>query len=89
MEEKQIQKVMKILTNWNPLCDEAFDIPDLDNYRTEACDILFHINFQNTNTKPKVITLIKNILNEAFDLILTREDCVDAGSKIYEIVRSK
>ena len=89
MEEKKIQEVMNILTEWNPLCDEAFDIPDLDNYRTEAIDILFHIDFQNANTEAKVITLIKNILNEAFDLILTREDCIEAGEKIYKIIKSK
>ena len=86
MEEKQIQQVMKILTDWNPLCDEAFDIPDLDNYRTEACDILFHINFQKTNTEKEISSLIKTILNQAFDLILTNEDCMDAGKKIYKIV---
>ena len=89
MEEKKIQEVMNVITEWDPLCDEAFDIPDLDNYRTEAIDILFHIDFQNANTEEKVITLLKNILNEAFDLILSREDCIQTGKKIYEIVRTK
>ncbi len=41
--EEQIRKTMDLLTTWNPLGDRAMTIGDLDNYRTEAIDILFHL----------------------------------------------
>ena len=52
---------MKILTDWNPLGNKASKISDLDNYSTEADDIIFNIDFQDANTESKVITLVKNI----------------------------
>jgi len=89
MDEEMIQEVMNVLTEWNPLGDKASDVPDLDNYRTEAIDILLQIDFEDANTETRVITLVKNLLNQAFDLTLTKEDCIAAGKKIYKIVKSK
>ena len=37
------QKVMSLLVEWDPLGDRANSILDLDNYRTEAIDILFQL----------------------------------------------
>ena len=40
MDETQIIKVAEVLSEWNPLGNEARNIPDLDGYRTEAIDII-------------------------------------------------
>ena len=47
MDETQITKVAEVLSEWNPLGNEARDIHDLDGYRTEAIDIIatFHLAF--------------------------------------------
>ena len=87
MEEILIQEVMKVLADWNPLDEDASDIPDLDNYRTEAIDILANIDLENANNTPKISTVIKNILNEAFDMFLTRDECKPIAKQIYEIVK--
>ena len=42
MEDYQISEVAKILNEWNPLGDEAEIVQDLDGYKTESIDILFH-----------------------------------------------
>lgn len=44
MDDELIEKVKLILTEWNPLGDQASQIDDLDNYETEAIDILFYLN---------------------------------------------
>jgi hypothetical protein len=46
MNEEHIRKVKKLLTEWNPLGDQANQILDLNNYDTEATDILFHVGKQ-------------------------------------------
>ena len=43
MEEYKISEVAKILNEWNPLSDEAANVPDLDGYRYESIDILVHL----------------------------------------------
>jgi hypothetical protein len=71
--EEHIQKTMQILTNWNPLGDKANLIKDLDNYRTEAIDILFHIDSFFMSSDPSIV--VRDILNQAFDLALSRDEC--------------
>lgn len=44
MDEQHIEKVKLLLTEWNPLGEKASQITDLENYETEAIDILFYIN---------------------------------------------
>ncbi|OHD26169.1 MAG: hypothetical protein A2086_05665 [Spirochaetes bacterium GWD1_27_9] len=87
MEEIIVQETMKVLADWNPLGDDASDVSDLDNYRAEASDILFHIDIENADTVPKISTLIKNILNDAFDMFLTRDECKPIAKQIYEIAK--
>jgi hypothetical protein len=38
MDEKHIEKVKQLLTDWNPLGERAKQITDLGNYETEAID---------------------------------------------------
>jgi hypothetical protein len=82
--EEQIQKVMQLLVEWNPLGDRVNSIEQLDDYRTEVIDILFHLSLNGPNASPARI--IQDVLNEAFDLSLSLEECMDVGLKISTLV---
>ena len=82
MEEITIKKVMEILTDWNPLGNRASDITDLNGYRTEAIDILFMISL---NKGSNVSGIIQQVLNQAFDISLTKEECIRPAKKIFEL----
>lgn len=83
--EEKIRKTMDLLTTWNPLGDKAKTIGDLDNYRTEAIDILFNLQLADPSANPARI--VQNVLNQAFDLSLSLEECADVGREIQEFVR--
>jgi len=85
IQEGLIQKVMKILTDWNPLGSRANTISDLDNYRTEAIDILCHFDLNKTNTT----TIVREVINQAFDLSLSVRDCADVGRRIQELIKNQ
>jgi hypothetical protein len=87
MEDYVISEVAKILSEWNPLGDKAADVQDLDGYKTESIDILFHLN--TSNGKAGVENVVMRVLNEAFDIELTKNECSDAASKIFRILRKK
>ena len=42
MEDYEVSEVAKILSEWNPLGDATVYVQDLDGYKTESIDILFH-----------------------------------------------
>jgi len=85
--EEHIQKTMQLLTNWNPLGNRASLIKDLNNYRTEAIDILFHIDSSFTSADPSIV--IRDLLNEAFDLSLSLDECSKVAQEIVKIKSSK
>ena len=87
MEEKQIQKIMTILSEWNPLKDRAANIPDLDGYRTEAIDILCLIHSRSSETN--VLNTVRTILNEAFGLALNKDECIEAAKQILMIAKEE
>ena len=78
--EENILKVTKLLTAWNPLGDKADSIKDLDNYRAEAIDILFNLDLRGPNGTPARI--VRDVLNQAFDLSLSIEKCMEIGRQI-------
>jgi len=82
--EEHIQKVMQLLVAWNPLGDRVNSIEKLDDYRTEAIDILFHLSLNGPNASPARI--VQDVLNEAFDLSLSLEECMNVGRKISTLV---
>jgi len=82
---EQIRKVMEVLTEWNPLGKRATTISDLDNYRTEAIDILFNLELRKSN--PAVI--VQQVINQAFDLSLSVADCTSVGRKIQELIKKQ
>ena len=66
MDEKQIEKVKQILTDWNPLGERAKQIKDLNNYEIEAIDILFFLDKKTSvNQINKIMT---QVLSEAYYL---------------------
>ena len=83
--KEQIQKVMDVLTEWNPLGSRASTISDLDNYRTEAIDILCHFDLNKTNTT----VIVRDVINQAFHLSLSKADCASVGRKIQELIKKK
>jgi len=85
IEDELIQKVMKILTDWNPLGSRASTISDLDNYRTEAIDILCHFDLNKANTE----IIVREVINQAFDLSLSARDCASVGRKIQELIKNQ
>jgi hypothetical protein len=85
--EEHIQKVMDLLVAWSPLGNRADSIKQLDNYRTEAIDILFHLSLSDPKTNPAKI--VRDILNEAFDLSLSLEECKRVGQEIAVINNRK
>jgi hypothetical protein len=87
MEEYKISEVAKILNEWNPLGEEAANIPDLDGYRYESIDILFHL--ESGKGKMSVESVLMQVLNEAFNIDLTKNDCSDAARKILRILGKK
>ena len=87
MEEYKISEVAKILNEWNPLGDEAANVPDLDGYRYESIDILFHL--ESGEGKKGVESVLMQVLNEAFNIELTKNDCSDAASKILRVLSKK
>lgn len=80
-----IEKVMKILADWNPLGSRASTISDLDNYRTEAIDILCHFDLHKTKTA----IIVREVINQAFDLSLSARDCAIVGRKIQELIKKQ
>lgn len=83
--EEQIRKIMDLLTTWNPLGDRAMTIGDLDNYRTETIDILFHLRLAGPNADPARI--VQDVMNQAFDLSLSLQECTDIGREIQAFIR--
>ena len=81
--EEHILKVMQLLVTWNPLGSRANDIKDLNDYRTEAIDILFNVSLRDPNFSSAHI--VRDILNGAFDLTLSLEECLDIGREISQL----
>jgi hypothetical protein len=81
--EEHILKVMQLLITWNPLGSRANDIKDLNDYKTEAIDILFNLSLRGPNASSARV--VRDILNEAFDLTLSLEDCMDVGREISHL----
>ncbi len=92
MNDKHIKRITKVLTDWNPLGDESEKTLDETGYETEAIDILYHIgsdlHFRKTKeTEKRVLLIVKELLNEAFNLFLTDGDCKEPALAIYNIIK--
>ena len=87
MNEEHIRKVKRLLTSWNPLGERSNQISDLNEYETEAVDILFHINKQHS--VDQIANLTITVLDEAFGLEISKADTMPYAGQIYKIIREK
>jgi len=66
------------------LGDDAKAIKDLDGYRTEAVDIIFNLNIDKNRANAENIIL--EVLNQAIDLNITKNECIGPTQKIMNIL---
>ena len=85
MEDFEISEVAKVLSEWNPLGDDAERVNDLDGYKTESIDILFELESSRMNNA-HVRKVVMQVLNEAFNIELTTSECTDAANRIIGIL---
>ena len=85
MEDFEISEVAKVLSEWNPLGDDAERVNDLDGYKTESIDILFELEMSSMNNV-RVRKVVMQVLNEAFGIELTENECSDSANKIIGIL---
>jgi len=88
MEDFEISEVAKVLSEWNPLGDDAERVNDLDGYKTESIDILFELESSRMNNA-NVRKVVMQVLNEAFDVELIENECSDAATRIIGILSKK
>ena len=88
MEDYEISEAAKVLSEWNPLGDDAERVKDLDGYKTEATDILFELEMSGMKNA-RVKKVVMQVLNEAFDIELTESECSDAANRIIGILSKK
>lgn len=88
MEDYEIYEVARILSEWNPLGDAAETVNDLDGYKTESADILFELEMSGRNNA-RVKKVVMQVLNEAFDMELTENECSDAANRIIDVLSKK
>ena len=86
MDPVQIDRVAKILSDWNPLGDKAGTVQDLNGYRTEAIDIISVSGLPMLGDS--VESAVRTVLNQAFDLSLSVEDCAESATKIASILNA-
>jgi len=84
MEDYEIEEVAKILKKWNPLGDNAKRIKDLNGYRTEAIDIIFNLKINKNKASAEIFVM--EVLNQAFDLYLTKNECIGPTQKILNVL---
>jgi len=76
---------MVVLSEWNPLGAKASAVKDLNNYRTEAVDILFNLGLSGSGANPARV--VQEVINQAFELSLSLDDCVSISRKIQELIK--
>ena len=87
MTEKQIEKVKAVLTEWNPLGEDSIKVEDLNNYHTEAIDILFFIN--KKCSVDRIDKVMKGIISEAFNINYDLGDTRQFALRIRQIITEK
>jgi len=84
ISENQIEKVKQLLTEWNPLGERSVEISDLNNYETEAVDILFLLN--KKSSVAYINKLMVKVLAEAFNLEIDLNESYTYAEKLREII---
>ena len=74
MEEKTITAVAKVLSDWNPLGPAAKTYADLNDYRTEATNIIFELQIRSSRRYAERIVMEASALTEPDPLMLAGTD---------------
>jgi hypothetical protein len=83
MEQAQIDAVAAVLQRWDPLGPKAAQYHDLNGYEAEAIDII--ANFSLARQAPE--SIVRTVINQAFDLSVTCADCAAAAAEISKLLR--
>jgi len=86
VDEQRIQEVARILAKWNPLAARADEYTDLDGYRVEAIDIICEVSLHKANTVNGISALVRDVLNQAFQLSLSARECKSAAREIHRVL---
>jgi len=87
MDEKQIEDIKSILSDWNPLGDQASKFDDLNNYETEAIDILFYID--EKSSIDRINKIMTEVISQAFGVYHDLKDTVKYAEKIRSTFKTK
>ncbi|WP_178989719.1 DUF1871 family protein [Winogradskyella schleiferi] len=87
MNKEHIAKVKVLLTQWNPLGNNSVQISDLNNYETEATDILWHL--KKKNTVDQISKMIDSVLNQAFGIHVDPVKCKIIAEQIHIMLNEK
>jgi hypothetical protein len=92
MNQDKIEQFKAILKKWNPLGTAENNITDLNDYKTEVDDIIFNLEIEydfpkKSITKKQLSKIIKEVLNEAFNLHLTHSECDVYSEEILKILK--
>lgn len=92
MNQDKIEQFKAILKKWNPLGTAENNIADFNDYETEVDDIIFNLEIEydfpkKSITKKQLSKIIKEVLNEAFNLHLTQSDCDVYSEEILKILK--
>ena len=83
-EDEKVAEIGEILTAWNPLGDAAAAVNDLNNYQTEAIDIMSVMELYGYSPKKAV----SEVLQEAFLIDLDKKE-LDHYSNRIKIVLAR
>lgn len=94
MEQQKIEQIKSILKHWNPLGNAEHSIQDLNDYETEVDDIIFNLEIEydfpeKSVTKKQLSKIVKEVLNQAFDLYLTNSECDAPSEEILEVLNQR
>lgn len=94
MNQDKIEQFKAVLKKWNPLGTAENNIPDVNDYETEVDDIIFNLKIdydfpEKSITQKQLSKIIKEVLNEAFDLYLTNSDCNAPSEEILKILKEE
>ncbi len=81
-EDEKALEIGKLLTAWNPLGDRAATVQDLNNYETEAWDILWVMDLYGYSPKKAV----SGVLEEAFLIDLDKKELEHYSNRIKVVV---
>ena len=87
MNEEQIDKVKLILTEWNPLGEQASKVDDLNNYETEAIDILFYLD--KKSSVDRINKIMTEVISQAFGVYHDLKDTVQYAKRIRSTFNTK